>query len=774
MDTDKREIPRPERRLADVLLAGVCIVVIGVFFWCANSGVLELRCGKASDTYYNLLVRGFRAGQLNLPLETPPGLASLDDPYDPATNAGYRWGRGIPLHDLTFYKGKLYLYFGLTPALLLFWPWKALTGGYLLHRTAVAIFCAIGFLASAWLLRDLWRRYFSEVGLGVVVAGTFALGLASSLPILLARSDVYEVAISCGYAMSMVALAMVWGAWQGGRRSNAWLAVASLAYGLAVGARPTLLFGAVILLGPVFFAFRADQQRGRRNRVWVALLAAIVPIALVGVGLMFYNHARFSSPFDFGHAHQLINLQPRGIQFFSPRYLGFNLMAYFMEPFKLGGQFPFVQNTSPGTLPAGHYGFEEWYGGVAFGMPLVWLGLCAPLALRGRSGEARSTLGGFLVTLTVFLGTSVVILCLFFAVVTRYLVEFLPALSLLAVIGILALERAFASSRYLAVVRAGWLCLLGFSIAFNLLASVERRAGVCFDYGRFLWAAGRFDEATGQLQEARKLSPSHAEYQKALDGVLASEQALAQLREAVRLHPEDAALREQLGSTLLRSAKTDEAIEQFQRVVQLQPEAAQAHNNLGMALLQKDDVEQATFEFYQAFRLSGDAGVRNNLNELLARLLREKDAVARLQRVVGRIPESDQAHQALGIAFQNQGKYDAAIAQYQKTIDLEPQNLAAQNSLAWLLATCGDASLRNGVQSLDLARRMEVATRGQSPQILDTLAAALAENGRFDEAVQTARQAYQLAVAKTNQTLVTALKKRIELYQAHSPYHEVP
>jgi Flp pilus assembly protein TadD len=489
---------------------------------------------------------------------------------------------------------------------------------------------------------------------------------------------------------------------------------------------------------------------------------------------MFYNDARFGSPFDFGHAHQLINLQPKGIHFFSPRYLGFNLMAYFIEPFKLSAQFPFVQNTSPSTRPLGHYGFEEWYGGVALGMPLVWLVLCMPLALQGRSGEARSTLGGFLVTLTVFLATSVVILGLFFAVVTRYLAEFLPALSLLAVIGVLALERAFASSRYLAVVRVGWLCLLGFSIAFNLLACVERQAGVWFDYGRFLWAAGRSDEAVVQFQKARNFSPGHAEYQKALDDALASEQALAQLRERVRLHPEDTALRDQLALALLRSGKSDEAIEQFQKVLQLHPEAAQAHNNLGMALLQNGDLEQALFEFYQALRLSGDVRVRSNLDELLARFLHEKNAVARLQQLVARIPESDQAHQALGIAFQNQGKYDAAIVQYQKAIDLEPQNLSAQNSLAWLLATCADGSLRNGKRSLDLALRMERVTGGQSPQILDTLAAALAENGRFDEAVKAARRACQLAIAQTNPTLATALQKRIELYQAHSPYHEGP
>ncbi len=87
---------------------------------------------------------------------------------------------------------------GGTPALILFWPFAALTGKYLLHRQAVAIFCAIGFLTSAGLLRALWRRYFSGVSVGVVAACTLALGLGTGVPVLLSQSDVYEVAISCG------------------------------------------------------------------------------------------------------------------------------------------------------------------------------------------------------------------------------------------------------------------------------------------------------------------------------------------------------------------------------------------------------------------------------------------------------------------------------------------------------------------------------------------------------------------------------------------------
>src|SRR5271169_6233704 len=140
-------------------------------------------CPSAAETYYNLLVRGFRAGQLSLKKEVPPGLAQLPDPYDSAANADYQ-SEPYRMLDMSYYKGKLYLYFGVTPALILFWPYVALTGHYLLHKQAVAIFCALGFLASVGLLRALWQRYFAEVNVAVVAACALALGLATGIPLL--------------------------------------------------------------------------------------------------------------------------------------------------------------------------------------------------------------------------------------------------------------------------------------------------------------------------------------------------------------------------------------------------------------------------------------------------------------------------------------------------------------------------------------------------------------------------------------------------------------
>jgi len=158
----------------------------------------------------------------------------------------------------------------------------------------VLIFCAAGFLAGVWIIYGLWRRCFAEVSFGVVLAGAVALGLATGLPMLLSRCDVYEVAISCGFAFVMLALAAVWGALASPQRQGWWLAAASLAYGLALGARPDLLFGAAILLIPVGLAWRRGQQ------IRALSLAAIGPIVSIGLGLMLYNALRFGNPLEFG------------------------------------------------------------------------------------------------------------------------------------------------------------------------------------------------------------------------------------------------------------------------------------------------------------------------------------------------------------------------------------------------------------------------------------------------------------------------------------------
>ena len=93
------------------LFWGVSAVVVGLLFLGAEPRLSVLKNTDAKDCYYNLLIQGFREGRLNIKKDVPPGLARLANPYDPAANAPY-----IPeVGDISYYKGKLYLYFGVAP-----------------------------------------------------------------------------------------------------------------------------------------------------------------------------------------------------------------------------------------------------------------------------------------------------------------------------------------------------------------------------------------------------------------------------------------------------------------------------------------------------------------------------------------------------------------------------------------------------------------------------------------------------------------------------------
>ena len=81
------------RGTAWVVLGTMCVLVIGFYAGSAKVWQWDLRISSAEDCYYNLLVRGFRAGQLNLKRDVPPGLAKLADRYDRTAHLDGSGGR---------------------------------------------------------------------------------------------------------------------------------------------------------------------------------------------------------------------------------------------------------------------------------------------------------------------------------------------------------------------------------------------------------------------------------------------------------------------------------------------------------------------------------------------------------------------------------------------------------------------------------------------------------------------------------------------------------
>ena len=93
---------------------------------------------------------------------------------------------------------------------------------------------------------------------------------------------------------------------------------------------------------------------------------------------------------------------------------------------------------------------------------------------------------------------------------------------------------------------------------------------------------------------------------------------------------------------------------------------------------------------------------------------------------------------------------------------------------AWALATNPNASARNGAEAIELAERAVQISGGREPVALDTLAAAYAEAGRFDDAITTARNAIALYFQQNQSETAKAAKGRLHLYESKQPVRDVP
>ena len=136
--------------------------------------------------------------------------------------------------------------------------------------------------------------------------------------------------------------------------------------------------------------------------------------------------------------------------------------------------------------------------------------------------------------------------------------------------------------------------------------------------------------------------------------------------------------------------------------------------------------------------------------------------------------EDADTHYDLGNVLKAQGKSKQAAASYRRALRLSPGLTAATNNLAWMLATHPDPELRDGLEAVRLAERACQPGGDRHPTLLDTLAAAYAEAGRLDEAVETAQKALIRATETNRHELAGEIRGRLKVYESGLPYREVP
>ena len=128
--------------------------------------------------------------------------------------------------------------------------------------------------------------------------------------------------------------------------------------------------------------------------------------------------------------------------------------------------------------------------------------------------------------------------------------------------------------------------------------------------------------------------------------------------------------------------------------------------------------------------------------------------------------------------YRRKGEYADAVGVYEEAIRMKPEpedvlrskaRRWVQANLAWILATCPEDAFRDGPRAVALAEEV-VASTPQDVAYLDTLAAAYAEAGRFEEALTTQRKAF--APLKKEDRLRDEYRSHLKSYEKKKPWRD--
>jgi tetratricopeptide (TPR) repeat protein len=295
--------------------------------------------------------------------------------------------------------------------------------------------------------------------------------------------------------------------------------------------------------------------------------------------------------------------------------------------------------------------------------------------------------------------------------------------------------------------------------------------------GDALQNLGRFAEALPHYEQALRAEElSHkirVNYGRALMMLNRHAEALAQFQQALAARPDDAIARCQLGLLYETTGRLDEAVRQYALSLRSDPEQAPAHARLGRLLGQQGRAQEAVAHLLEAIRLvPEEPGPYMDLGCVQMQTGHWQQARASFENALRRAPQSAELHYYLGLALQQQGALAEAISAYRRASALDSNLAFAANNLAWILATAADATLRQPDEAVTLAQRALELSGGQDPAYLDTLAAAYAAAGRFDDAVQTVAKALELARKAGQDKLAQSLADHLARYQRGEAYVE--
>ena len=377
----------------------------------------------------------------SLAIEADEKLATLNNPYDYSerekAQVSSRW-------DRAYYNGKYYSYFGIAPVLLYYYPAYLITGKLPTLNMACVFFSTLSVIFFCFMILRFVKLFIPKANFLLLwismITGVFTSGIYLAVN----YSNMYTLA---GITANCFVFASIWLGLLGyqqttQKRQLPALCLSGISFVVSVAARPTRALSSLVL-APVFIHILCKKDYSAKKKTACAA-SFLIPVFFGAIALMCYNNARFGSPFDFGQAYQL-TVSDVHANTLSLRLLPFAIIKYFFQPLELASHFPYFTYASSPMRSAGRYVYYAYNAG-ALTLPSIAVSLLVLPFVCNR--KRRQNLANEQQALQ-RIKHAVYIFLFAFAVITawmdfciggsimNYVLDILPALSILAVLVIL-------------------------------------------------------------------------------------------------------------------------------------------------------------------------------------------------------------------------------------------------------------------------------------------------------------------------------------------------
>ncbi len=250
--------------------------------------------------------------------------------------------------------------------------------------------------------------------------------------------------------------------------------------------------------------------------------------------------------------------------------------------------------------------------------------------------------------------------------------------------------------------------------------------------------------------------------------VVSTKKAAAYYEELLKKNPRNSWALCQRGILVGIDGELDQALKDFDAAIECDAKNAEAFVMRGILHATNEEFDRAIKEFDQAIQIRPDyADAYHQRGFYYFENFDDNDkAIADFNAAIKACPEFSEAYAGRGLVYQYLQRPKDAVADYDKAISLDPYAVDSLSNRALIRAAGDDETLRDGKLAIADATKACELTKYEDVETLTILAAAYAEAGRFDEAVETQMK----AVLQSSGNSKIELLRKVGLYQQKKPY----